>query len=136
MQMPSVIKSVEKDLKEGRQSVLQLVNTMEAAQERALEKAKAKDGGDLEDLDMTPRDQLMQMVEKSYPVQQMEQFVDDNGNLRSRPAVDSADNPIVNRQAVAARDRLLDELGSLRVPDGPLEMLLNHFGPDKVAERK
>jgi hypothetical protein len=43
-------------------------------------------------------------------------------------AQDSKGNPIVNRQAVAARDRLLDELGSIRVPDGPLEMLLNHFG--------
>ena len=35
---------------------------------------------------------------------------------------------------VAARDRLLDELGSLRVPDGPLEILANYFGTDKLAE--
>ncbi len=134
MQMPSVIRGVEADVKAGRQAVLQLVNTMEAAQERALEKARKSGEGELEDLDMTPRDQLMQLVEKSFPVQQMESYVDDNGNLRSRPAVDSKGNPILNREAVAARDRLLDELGSIRVPDGPLEMLLNHFGTDKVAE--
>lgn len=134
MQMPSVIRGVEEDLAAGRQAVLQLVNTNEAAQERALTKAKASGSDDIEDLDMTPRDQLMQMVEKSFPVQQMEEYVDDNKNLKSRPAVDSQGNPILNRQAVAARERLLDELGSLRVPDGPLEMVLNHFGPDKVAE--
>jgi hypothetical protein len=67
-------------------------------------------------------------------VQQFENYVDDSGNLRSRPVVDSKGNPILNRQAVAARDRLLDELGSLKVPEGPLEILLNHFGADKVAE--
>lgn len=134
MQMPSVIKGVEADLKAGRQAVLQLVNTNEASQERALEKAKASGSDDIEDLDMTPRDQLMQMVAKSFPVQQMEEYVDEGGNVKSRPAVDSKGEPILNKQAVAARERLLDQLGSLRVPDGPLEMVLNHFGPDKVAE--
>jgi hypothetical protein len=134
MQMPSVIRGVEADLKAGRQAVLQLVNTMEAAQERALEKARASGEGEIEDLDMTPRDQLMQLIEKSYPVQQMEEYQDDNGNIRSRPAVDSEGKPVLNREAVAARDRLLDQIGSIRVPDGPLEMLMNHFGTDKVAE--
>ena len=134
MQMPSVIRGVETDLKEGRQAVLQLVNTMEAAQERALAKARAAGEGDLEDLDMTPRDQLMHMVEKSYPVQQMEEYADDNGNIRSRPAKDRDGNPVINQELVRKRDKLLDQLGSLRVPDGPLEILLNHFGVDKVAE--
>ncbi|HQB82241.1 MAG TPA: strawberry notch C-terminal domain-containing protein, partial [Candidatus Rifleibacterium sp.] len=32
------------------------------------------------------------------------------------------------------RDKLLDELGSIRKIDGPLDMILNHFGPDAVAE--
>lgn len=133
MQMPSVLRAVEKDLKAGRQAVLQLVNTMEAAQGRALEKARDK-GDDLDNLDMTPRDQLMQLIEKSFPVQQMERYIDDNGNERTRPVVDSAGNPVENKQAVAMRERLLDEIGSIRVPDGPLEILLNHFGTDKVAE--
>jgi hypothetical protein len=134
MQMPSVIRGVEEDIKAGRQVVLQLVNTMEAAQERALEKARATGGGEIEDLDMTPRDQLMQLIEKSYPVQQMEDYVDDNGNIRSRPTVDSEGKPVVNKELVARRDKLLDQIGSIRVPDGPLEMLMNHFGTDKVAE--
>ncbi len=134
MQMPSVIRAVETDIKEGRQAVLQLVNTGAAAQERALEKARSEDDNDLEDLDMSPLDQLLQMVEKSYPVQQMEDYADENGNIRSRPAVDSEGNPVINKELVARRDLLLKQLASLDVPDGPLEILLNHFGTDAVAE--
>lgn len=131
LQMPSVLKAVEKDLKEGRQAVLQLVNTNEASLGRALEKADPKE---LEDLDMTPRDQLMQLVEKAYPTQEFETYVDENGNERSRPVTDSAGNPVHNKAMLEKRDQLLDQLGSIRVPDGPMEMLLNHFGTDKVAE--
>ena len=131
MQMPSVLKAVERDVKEGRQAVLQLVNTNEASQERALERTNPDE---LEDLDMTPRDQLMQLVEKAYPTAQMESYVDESGNERMRQVTDSHGNPVHNKQMLAERDKLLDQLGSIRVPDGPLEMLLNHFGTDKVAE--
>lgn len=134
MQMPSVLKGIEADLKAGRQAVLQLVNTNEAAQDRAIEKARAAGEGEIEDLDMTPRDQLMQLVEKSFPVQQMEEYLDDKGNIRSRPAVDSKGNPVLNKRAIAMREALLNQLGSLRVPQGPLEMLFDKFGTDMVAE--
>ena len=132
MQMPSVLKAVEADIKGKRQAVLQLVNTNEAAQDRALEKAHSSE--DMEDLDLTPRDQLMQLVERAFPVTQFEEYTDDNGNVRSRPVQDAAGNPVLNKQAVAQRDRLLDTLGAIRVPEGPLEILLNHFGTDQVAE--
>lgn len=134
MQMPSVIRGIEGDLKEGRQAVLQLVNTNEASQERAISRARAEEGGDLEDLDMTPRDQLMQMIDKSFPTAQRETYVDENGNERTRDVLDSAGNIVHNPEALAMKDELLSKLGSIRVPDGPLEMLINHFGTDKVAE--
>src|SRR5215469_5814700 len=137
MQMPSVLRAIEGDLKEGQQAVLQLVNTNEASQKRAIERVK---GGaeeapeDLEDLDLTPRDQLMQMVEKSFPVAQWEKYIDENGNERWQVVKDSQGNIVENPEAVRMRDELLDKLGSIRVPHGPLEMLLNHFGTDRVAE--
>jgi len=134
LQMPSVLRAVERDIAEGRQAVLQLVNTNEAGQNRALDKARADPEGDIEELDMSPRDQLMELVKKAFPVEQFETYVDDAGKERVRPVVDSKGNPVLNREAVAAREMLLDDLGSLRVPDGPLEILTNHFGPDKVAE--
>lgn len=134
LQMPSVLRAVERDVAEGRQAVLQLVNTNEAGQNRAIDKARADPEGDIEELDMSPRDQLMALVEKAFPVEQFETYVDDAGKERVRPVVDSEGKPVLNREAVAAREKLLDDLGSLRVPDGPLEILTSHFGPDKVAE--
>ncbi len=132
MQMPSVLRSVEADLKEGRQAVLQLVNTNEASQERAA--AKAESPEELEDLDITPRDQLIQLVEKSFPTQQYQEVLDDNGNIVSVPVVDREGRPVENKEAVAMRDAIVEKLASIRVPQGPLDMLLDHFGAENVAE--
>lgn len=132
MQMPSVLRAMDRDLKEGRSVVAQLINTNEASAARQL--AKLAEEEDLEQFDLTPRDQLMQFVERSFPVAQMEEYEDDGGNLRMRAATDSTGKPIENRRALEMRERLLDQLGSLRVPDGPLEALINHFGVDNVAE--
>lgn len=132
MQMPVVIKEIEKDMAEGRSSVIQLVNTNAAVQERQLANMEPEE--DIEELDMTPREGLMQYVQNSFPVAKYELYTDDNGNVRSRAVVDSYGNPVLDEEAVAMRDKLLDELGSIRVPDGPLEILLNHFGAGNVAE--
>jgi hypothetical protein len=134
MQMPTVLDAVDRDLEAGRSVLLQLVNTNEAQQERALAKKREEDEEDLEDLDLTPRDQLLQMVEKAFPVQQMEDFIDDNGKKQTRPVMDSEGRPVENKAAVKLRDKLLQDLKDIRVPDGPLEILLNHFGPEIVAE--
>ena len=134
LQMPSVIEGIDKDLAEGRQAVLQLVNTNEAGQERALDKSKARGDEDLEELDMSPRDQLLQLVDKAFPIWQYEPYVDEDGNERVRLVIDSEGNKVANPEAVAAKEKLLLDLGSLRVPDGPLEILVNHYGPEAVAE--
>lgn len=132
MQMPSVLSQMDRDLKDGRSVVAQLINTNEASTSRQL--AKLAEEEDLEQFDLTPRDQLMQFVERSFPTSQMEEYEDDDGNVQMRAALDSSGKPIENRKAVAMKEMLLDKLGSLRVPDGPLESLINHFGFEKVAE--
>lgn len=132
MQLPTVIKGIEKDLKADKAVVLQLVNTNEAATTRALSRMEEED--ELEDLDLTPREQMMEFVRNSYPVNQYETFTDDNGNEASRLVLDSQGNPVENPEAVAAREALLNRIGSIRVPDNPLDMVINHFGVDKVAE--
>jgi polyhydroxyalkanoate synthesis regulator phasin/cation transport regulator ChaB len=134
MQMPSVLEAIEGDLAQGRAVVLQLVNTNEASQDRAVKARKEAGEESLEDLDLTPRDQLLQMVEKSFPTVQHEKYTDDNGNLRSQPAVDSEGKPVINREAVKMRDALIADLKQITVPQGPLEIILNQFGPDAVAE--
>ena len=132
MQTPTVIKAIEKNLADGHAAVVQLVNTNEAQTDRAM--AKREEGERLEDLDLTPREGLMNYLEHSFPVQQYEEYTDDNGNIRSRPVLDSNGNPVINREAVAMRDALLRKLGMLKVPDAPLDMIVRHFGIEKAAE--
>lgn len=137
MQMPTVIEQARADLKAGHSVVMQLVNTNEAIQNRQIAAREA--GGEgaengLEEMDLTPRENLMQYIKNSFPVQQFEEYTDDNGNVGTRPVVDSNGAPVFNKEAIAAREALLDKLKAIRVPDGPLEMLLNEFGPEAVAE--
>ncbi len=133
MQLPSVIKQIDADLQDGYAVVLQLVNTLEAVQERKLAKL-TEEGGNLEDLDMTPREVLMDMVANSFPTQLYEEYMDEDGNVRTRPVQDSQGRPVESPQAAAMRDQLLDQLSALRVPEGPLDAIINHYGADKVAE--
>lgn len=133
MQMPTAVKSIEEELKRGNVAVLQLVNTNEAAQERAVARMEAE-GQDIEDLDITPREVLIQYLQHNFPIQQYEEYIDENGNRRSRPVVDSQGNPVINPEAVKIRDALIMKLGAIRVPEGPLEQVINYFGSDRVAE--
>lgn len=132
MQMPAVINQVKEDLKNGKAVIMQLVNTNEAIQNRAI--ARQEEGDSLEDIDLTPRDILMQYLDKSFPVQQYETYMDEDGNERSRPVVDSHGDPVLNRKAVAMKEELMAQLGAMKVPEGPLEIVLNTFGVENVAE--
>jgi predicted RNA methylase len=133
MQMPTVIKDIEKQLKDGNSIVLQLVNTNEAIQERRLAQAAAE-GLDIDSVDFTPRDILMQYVSNSFPIGKYEEYVDENGNKQTRPVMDSSGNVVEDPEAVAVRDNLIERLANIPVPDSVLDQLFNHFGSDAVAE--
>lgn len=132
MQTPSVINAIEKDIAEGKAPVIQIVNTLEAATKRAM--ARKEDDAPLEDLDVSPREVLMQYLEKSFPVHRHEEYTDDNGNVQTRLAKDSNGEPLIDPQAAAMRDELLDMVGTLRIPESPLDMILKHFGHEHVSE--
>ncbi|MDT7858215.1 strawberry notch family protein [Rubrivirga sp. S365] len=133
MAAPSLIRDMEAKLAAGESCVVQLVSTMEAATERAYAKA-VKDGDDLRDLDVTPRDQLMQFVEASFPTTLYEEYRDDDGRVRSRPVRSAAGDFVESPDAVRARDRLMVQVGSVNVPHGVLDQVVAHFGPEAVAE--
>ena len=134
MSMPSVISDIEKQLADGKACVVQVVNTQEAAQERAVEKMREEGSEDYDNLDITPRQILEQYLLNSFPVEQYEKYVDENGNEQSRVARDSKGQPIINKEAVAMRDALLERIKDISIPEGPIDMLINHFGKDRVAE--
>ncbi|MGD9368816.1 MAG: strawberry notch family protein [Desulfobacteraceae bacterium] len=132
MQMPTILKASQKDLEDGHAVIFQLINTNEASLNRA--RARMQEGDEYEDIDITPRDQLMEYIQNGFPTRQYEQFEDDNGNIIVRPVFDSEGNPVINQQAVEMRDRLLEQLGGIKVPLGPLDMIINSFGHENVAE--
>ena len=134
MSMPSVISDIEKELSAGHSCVIQIVNTNEAAQDRAVSESKERGDTDLENLDITPRQLITGYVQNAFPVQQYENYIDEKGNEQSRPVVDSKGNPVLNKQAVAMREELLAKINDISIPEGPLDMLINHFGAENVAE--
>ena len=133
MSAPSLIRDMEARLDTGESCVVQLVSTMEAATERAYAKAVAN-GDDLRDLDVTPRDQLLQFVEASFPTTLYEEYEDDDGRVRSRPVKNATGDFVQSPEAVAARNRLMLEVGAVSVPHGVLDQVVAHFGPEAVAE--
>ncbi|MBF0260269.1 MAG: strawberry notch family protein [Magnetococcales bacterium] len=133
LQMPTVIARMEKDLEAGHAVVIQLTKTNAAQQDRQI-KIKKQEGGDLDDLDLTPREGFLSYIEQGFPVQEFETYTDENGNERSRPVVDSNGAPVLNKEAVEMRDDLLRRLGSLRTPENPLDLIINTFGAESVAE--
>ncbi len=133
LSVPSLINDAEVELQANHSIVMQLVNTNEATQERRMAQA-AEAGQDLEDIDLSPRDVLMQYVQNSFPTTLYEEYQDEEGNRKTRPVFDSAGNAVQDPLAVAMRDKLLIELATLQVPEGVLEQVINHFGSDAVAE--
>jgi hypothetical protein len=133
MSMPSVITDIKSELAKGNSVVIQLVNTNAAAVDRQISSVEADDM-DLEDIDITPTDAMVKYLENAFPVYEYEEYVDDNGNIRTRPVLDSNGQPVVSAEAVRKRDKLIDEVKMMRVPDGPMEILFDTFGPDAVAE--
>lgn len=134
MSVPSVIKDIEKELAAGHSCVIQIVNTNEAAQDRAVSNAKENGDTSLDNLDITPRQMITQYVQNAFPVQQYEEYIDEQGNKVSKPVVDSKGNPVENKQAVRMREELLAKISEISIPEGPLDMIVSHFGADNVAE--
>lgn len=133
MQTPMAIDDIQKQIDAGHAIVIQLVNTNEATQEREFAKASENDVI-LEELDFTPRQQLISYIENSFPVQQYHQVQDADGNISFEPTKDSNGNPVFNKEAIRMRDELIQTLETIRVPDNPLDSIINHFGSEMVAE--
>jgi hypothetical protein len=132
MSMPSVISDIKKELDKGNSIVIQLVNTNQAAMERRID--EMDENQSLDDIDLTPSDTLKQYLEKSFPIYEYEEYQDEKGNTLSRLVTDGEGKPVISREAVRIRDELVAELDQMKVPDGPLELLIDTFGADQVAE--
>lgn len=133
LQMPSIVEDAKKHIEAGHAVVMQLVNTNEAEQERQVARAE-EEGKELEELDFTPRQALLDYVRAGYPVQQYEEYKDEENNTRTRPVVDSRGKPVINKKMVEKRDALLKTLEEIKVPENPIDIILESFGSETVAE--
>ena len=133
MKCPSVIKSIEHDLETGASAVVQIVSTSEALMERRLAQIPASEWHDLH-VDITPREYVLDYLMHSFPTQLFEPYTDEDGNLKSRPALDADGNPIECREAARKRDAMVERLGALAPVQGALDQILWHFGKEQVAE--
>jgi predicted RNA methylase len=132
MKTPSLIRSIERDLDTGHAAVIQIVSTGEALMERRLAEIPTEEWGDVQ-VDITPREYVLDYLARSFPVQLYEPFTDSEGTLCSRPVYQDG-QPVESREAVARRDRLIEKLASLSPVPGALDQIVQRFGTDLVAE--
>ena len=132
MKTPSLIASVDRDLNAGHAAVIQIVSTGEALTERRLAEIPTEEWGDIQ-IDITPREYVLDYLAHSFPTQLYAPFTDSEGNLSSRPVYRDG-QPVQSREAVTRRDRLIEQLASLPPVHGALDQIVQRFGADRVAE--
>jgi hypothetical protein len=133
MKCPSLIKAIEADIERGDAVIVQLVSTGEALLERRLSTIPTSEWQDL-NVDITPREYVLDYLANSFPTQLFEVYTDEDGNECSRPMFDAEGNPVFNRAAEAKRDAMIEHLAGLPAVPTALDQILHHFGTDNVAE--
>jgi hypothetical protein len=132
MKTPALIAAGERDLEAGHAAVIQIVSTGEALMERRLSEIPTEEWGDVQ-VDITPREYVLDYLAHGFPTQLFEPFTDGEGNLSSRPVYRNG-QPVQCREAVERRDRMIERLASLAPVQGALDQIVQRFGTEIVAE--
>jgi hypothetical protein len=130
---PQPAPAIDTAIAEGQAVVVQLVSTAEAMLDRRLADLSNEEREALE-IDLSPREYVIDYLAKSFPVRLMAVFTDENGNPRSEPMSDEHGAPVLCRSALAARDRMIEQLCALPPIATALDAIIERFGVDQVAE--
>jgi hypothetical protein len=133
MKLPSLLPAIDTAIADGYAVVVQLVSTAEAMLNRRLADLSDEEREALE-IDLSPREYVIDYLAKSFPVRLMAVFTDENGNPRSEPMSDEHGAPVQCRSALAARDRMIEQLCALPPIATALDAIIERFGVDQVAE--
>ncbi|WP_168452277.1 strawberry notch-like NTP hydrolase domain-containing protein [Sphingopyxis microcysteis] len=133
MKLPSLLPTIDRVIADGHAVVVQLVSTAEAMLDRRLADLPDEEREALE-IDLSPREYVIDYLAKSFPVRLMAVFTDENGNPRSEPMSDEHGAPVLCRSALASRDRMIEQLCALPPIATALDAIIERFGVDKVAE--
>jgi len=121
MKCPTLFRAIDADLEAGHAPVVQLVSTGEALMERRIADIPAAEWDDLS-IDLTPREYVLDYLAHAFPVQLQETFTDADGN------------PVLCREALAARDAMIEKLSAQPPVQSALDQILHRFGDEDVAE--
>ena len=133
MKLPTVIAATKVHLARGMSVVMQLVTTAESILDRRLGELSPEERAVL-DIDLSPREYVIDYLERAFPTRQMRVYTDDTGTPRSEPMVDEDGHPVHNPQAQEAKAAMIEHLCALPPIKSALDALLEHFGHDAVAE--
>ena len=130
----SMLKDADEKIKEGKSPVISLYSTGESSVERAVNDAMAN-GNDLDAMEFSPKQMMADMVERQFPIHQFEEYTDENGATRTRPVLDpKTGEPLINKENYETRQKMIEEITNLKMPENPLDKIINHFGEGKIAE--
>ncbi len=133
LKLPSIFPEIDEHLAQDESVVVQLVSTAESILNRRLNELDPEEREAL-DLDLSPREAIVDYLTRAFPTRQMEEYVDELGDVRSRPMWDEAGNPVHNPQAEAARAQLIEHICAMPPIPTALDALLDHYGVSAVAE--
>ena len=133
MKLPSLIAAIDTHLKQDQSIVVQLVSTAESILDRRLNALSAEERAALE-IDLSPRENVIDYLERAFPTQQMQLYKDDNGDTRSTPMFDEDGRPVHNQQAEAKKAEMIEQICAMPPIKPALDGLIEHYGTDQVAE--
>ena len=133
MKLPSIYPAIDQHLGEDDSVVVQLVSTAESILNRRLNELEPAEREAL-DIAYDCKEYVIDYLTRAFPTRQMEEYTDDLGDVRSRPMWDEAGNPVINPQAEAARDELIEYICAMPPIPTALDALLEHYGVTAVAE--
>jgi hypothetical protein len=132
--VPSVLDEAESALRNDKSAVISLVGTGEARTREQVARTTAE-GGNLEDLDFSPREIIAGMIERGFPTTLYQDKTDPvSKKIIQVPATNEAGEIVQSKRALELKRRLLDSLSALHLPENPLDQLVNHFGESNVSE--
>ena len=132
--VPALIAEVERELEAGHACVISLIGTGESKTKEQISKQTAG-GGNIEDLDFSPREMICGMVDRGFPTTQYVEKTDPStGQTIKVTLLDGEGKAVESKEALRMKQALLDKLSRLDLPEHPLDQLVNYFGPKHVAE--
>ena len=132
LKMRRLMPTLVADVQQGYAPIVQITNTYEANLDRSIDAASRDD---YSDVDASPREILLGFIMANWPISKMQLVrLPGAASPHYAPVKDANGNIVVDPQARADRDAMIQQIKALDMPDCPLEQMIGFFGKTQVAE--